>query len=90
MVSGSTRGIGIFLKSCPIYKFKLILSVYSTNILKFRNIGSSGLDVSVDVAPIDSEGSSVVRSRGRLGSAGWSSPSFIKILFWGGGGNSDS
>ena len=69
-VSGSIPDGRTFLKSCLIYKFKLILSVYSTNILKFRNIGSSGLDVSVDVAPIDSEGTSVVRSRGRLGSAG--------------------
>ena len=41
--------------------------------------------VSVDDAPIDSEGSFEIRSRGRLGSAGLENPFFYEILgFFGG------
>ena len=90
MVSGSIPGGGTFFKCISIYKFKLISSVYSTNIPKFTKIGPSGLDGYVGVLPIDCEGASVVRS---LGSAGWRPPSFEKFWVWGvrwGLKNSDS
>ena len=85
MKPGSIPDDGTFFKSCSIYKFKLMSSIYSTNIPKFESIGSSGLDVNVDVAPIVSEGSSVIRFRGRLGSTGLEIPFFFfKFRFWGG------